>query len=79
MINAQYGTNLTTDDVTALGMKVLTVEQEFNRKAGFSSAHDRLPEFFRKNQLAPHNEVFDLGDEALDQVLSFAISSDTAR
>jgi len=46
MINARYGLTLSTDDVTALGKKVLHDELSFNRAAGFTPAHDRLPEFF---------------------------------
>ncbi|WP_034638623.1 aldehyde ferredoxin oxidoreductase family protein [Desulfofalx alkaliphila] len=70
MLNAQYGTELTVNDVTALGQQVLTVEREFNIKAGFGKAHDRLPEFFYEEELAPHNTKFDLREE-LDEVFKF--------
>lgn len=71
MINAQYGTQLTVDDVTALGQQVLKVEREFNEKAGFTKADDRLPEFFSTEELEPHNTKFDVKDEELDQVFNF--------
>ncbi|MFZ5945491.1 MAG: aldehyde ferredoxin oxidoreductase family protein [Bacillota bacterium] len=70
MINAQYGTSLTLDDVTELGKTVLNWEREFNKKAGFTNAHDRLPEFFADEQCAPHNETFDFTGEQLDSVYS---------
>jgi len=71
MLNAKYGLSLTGDDVSALGQKVLGIESEFNRRAGFSRADDRLPEFFRTEKLPPHNEVFDISDEELDTVFNF--------
>ncbi|MBN1572763.1 MAG: aldehyde ferredoxin oxidoreductase [Deltaproteobacteria bacterium] len=71
MLNAQYGLNLTADDVGALGMKILKIEREFNKKAGFTSADDRLPDFFYKEKLAPHNKVFEVTDKELDQVYNF--------
>lgn len=71
MINAQYGLSLTADDVTELGKSVLTAEKDFNDRAGFTKAHDRLPEFFQEEELAPHNVVFDVQDDELDKVNRF--------
>lgn len=68
MINAFYGLELTADDVTELGKSVLKNEREFNMKAGFTSKHDRLPEYFKKEPLPPHNITFQVKDEDLDQV-----------
>ncbi len=71
MINAQYGIHLTSDDVDELGKSVLRVELEFNRKAGFTNAHDRLPEFMEYEPLAPHNVVWDFTPEEIDEVMKF--------
>ncbi len=71
MLNAKYGLSLTGDDVGALGQRVLTIERDFNARAGFTPADDRLPEFFKLEKLAPHNEVFDVPDEELDTVFNF--------
>jgi aldehyde:ferredoxin oxidoreductase len=71
MVNAKYGLSLTGDDVTALGQRVLTMERDFNTRAGFTPADDRLPEFFKIEKLPPHNEVFDVPDEELDTVFNF--------
>ncbi|MCE7736600.1 MAG: hypothetical protein GPJ54_17085 [Candidatus Heimdallarchaeota archaeon] len=35
---------------------------------GMTNAHDRLPEFMKKEPLPPHNVVFDVTDEELDAV-----------
>ncbi|MBW2034301.1 MAG: aldehyde ferredoxin oxidoreductase [Deltaproteobacteria bacterium] len=71
MVNAKYGLSLTGDDVGALGQRVLTMERDFNTRAGFTPADDRLPEFFKLEKLPPHNEVFDVPDEELDTVFNF--------
>jgi aldehyde:ferredoxin oxidoreductase len=68
MINAQYGLALTTDDVGALGQRVLKAERAFNTAAGFTAKDDRLPRFFQTEPLPPHNVVFDVPDEELDSV-----------
>lgn len=71
MINAQYGLSLTADDVTALGKSILKVERAFNAAAGFTNAHDRLPEFFEYEPCAPHNAVWDFAPEEIDEVFNF--------
>lgn len=71
MINAFYGLELTGDDVTELGKSVLKNEREFNIKAGFTSKHDRLPEYFQREALPPHNITFQVKDEELDQLFNW--------
>ena len=71
MVNAKYGLSLTGDDIAALGQRVLKTENDFNARAGFTRAADRLPEFFRTEKLPPHDVVFDVSDEQLDSVLDF--------
>ena len=71
LLSAFYGMNMTGDDVTALGKKVLTWEREFNAQAGLTKAQDRLPEFFRKELLPPHNVTFQVSDADLDKVFDW--------
>ena len=71
LLGAFNGTTLTGDDVTALGKKILETERDFNRRAGFTSADDRLPAFFSKEPLAPHDLTFEVTDEDLDAVMSW--------
>jgi len=71
LLSAFYGMNMTGDDVTALGKKVLTWEREFNAQAGLTKAQDRLPEFFRKELLPPHNVTFQVSDADLDRVFDW--------
>jgi aldehyde:ferredoxin oxidoreductase len=71
MINARYGLSLTGDDVTELGKTILKAERAFNKAAGFTNAHDRLPEFYEYEALAPHNMVWDFTPEEIDEVYNF--------
>lgn len=71
MLNAFYGTSMTGDDVVALGKKVLSAERDFNARAGFTKQHDRLPRFFYTEPIAPHNQVFAMKDEELDEVFNW--------
>ena len=71
MLNARYGISLTGDDVTALGMSVLKTERAFNQAAGFTNAHDRLPEFFVDETLPPHDAIWDFSDEEIDEFWNF--------
>ncbi len=71
LINAKNGLSLTGDDVTNLGKSILKTERAFNQEAGFTSAHDRLPEFFEKEALPPHNLVWDFTGEEIDTFWDF--------
>lgn len=71
MINAFTGLGMTGDDVADMGKKILTMEREFNRQAGFTEKDDRLPEYFLKESLPPHNVTFDVSDDELDSVFNF--------
>ncbi len=71
MLNAKFGWHLTGDDVTGLGKRILTMEVDFNRRAGISEAADRLPEFFSEEELPPHYTTFDFTPEELQETLNF--------
>ena len=71
MINARFGINLTGDDVTNLGKHILKVEHQFNIEAGFSNIHDRLPEFFATETVAPHNAIWDFSAAEIDEFWNF--------
>ena len=71
LLNAFYGLSLTVEDVEAFGKSILKNEREFNKAAGLTAKHDRLPRFLKTEKLAPHEVVFDVTDEALDTVFNF--------
>jgi aldehyde:ferredoxin oxidoreductase len=56
-INAAHGTGLTKDFFEGLGRETLRLEQEFNRRAGFTEKDDELPEFFYTEPVPPTSHV----------------------
>ncbi len=71
LLGGFYGIEMTGDDVVALGQKVLTLEREFNKGAGFGPADDRLPSFFNTEKLPPHNLTFGVTDKELDELYNW--------
>ena len=71
LINSIYGIDIEGNYLKELGKSTLRFEREFNRRAGFSSQDDRLPEWMSFEPLPPHNTVFDVSAEDLDSVFDF--------
>jgi aldehyde:ferredoxin oxidoreductase len=71
VINGFSGASLTADDVTELGKSILKNERDFNAAAGFTNKDDRLPDYFKKEKLPPHDITFQVSDEDLDQVHNY--------
>jgi aldehyde:ferredoxin oxidoreductase len=65
------GTPVTPNDVKALGEKILKLERDFNLKAGFTEADDRLPDFMMEEEIPPHNVTFTVPDSELDRLFKF--------
>jgi aldehyde:ferredoxin oxidoreductase len=71
MLNARFDIALTGDDVVNLGKHILKIEHQFNIDAGFSNIHDRLPEFFNTEPVAPHNAIWDFSGAEIDEFWNF--------
>jgi aldehyde:ferredoxin oxidoreductase len=71
MVAAKMGKSFGKEDWDALGLRVLKAEREFNRKAGFTNADDRLPKMFYEEPLPPHNKVVVISDEEMDKTFDF--------
>ena len=71
MVAAKMGKSFGQDDWHALGLRVLKAEREFNRKAGFTNADDRLPKMFYEEPLPPHNKAVVISDEEMDKTFDF--------
>ncbi len=68
LMAAFLGTQYSEADLDLLGRRVLNTEHRFNRGAGFTSAHDRLPEFMTEVKIPPHDLLFDVPDDELDRL-----------
>jgi aldehyde:ferredoxin oxidoreductase len=70
MINGIYGWGWNVEDYNQFNREVLRTELEFNRRAGITSEDYRIPEYMREEALPPHDVVFDIPDEELDNVFT---------
>lgn len=68
LLRARYGWDLPDDIFFRLGWETLRLERAFNRRAGFTPAHDRLPEWMTREPLPPTGAVFDVPPEELDRI-----------
>jgi aldehyde:ferredoxin oxidoreductase len=71
LLNARYGWQVGAEVMEKLGKETLSLEREFNRRAGFTAADDRMPEWMREEPLPPHNAVYDVPDADLDGIFNW--------
>ena len=72
LLKSRYGWETGSDILQELGKQTLLLEREFNRRAGFTAADDRLPESMTRERLPPHQAVFDVSEEDLDTVFDWS-------
>lgn len=65
LVSARLGREIKKEDLLAFARESLEIEKAFNRKAGFTEAHDRLPEHFYEEPNPASGCVFDITDEDL--------------
>lgn len=68
LVNARYGWNVSEDYLFELGRESIQMEREFNWRAGFTSADDRIPEWMTYEKLSPHDTAFDVPQEEIDTI-----------
>ena len=68
LLNARYGNDLNKEDVSNIGINTIKDELAFNHSAGWTDAHNILPEFLRMEKLPPHDEVFDISQDEIDVI-----------
>jgi aldehyde:ferredoxin oxidoreductase len=71
MVNARYGWGVPDDFLQGLGKETIQMEREWNRRAGFTKEHDRLPEWMTREPLPPNDCVFDVPPEAMDKIFDW--------
>lgn len=67
-VGAILGEDLSKNYLRELGAKVLAIEVDFNRRAGFTRQDDRLPSFMLEEKVMPSGNVFDVPEEDIDSV-----------
>jgi aldehyde:ferredoxin oxidoreductase len=68
LMTALNGSEVAVSDLQELGKKTLRAEIDFNKRAGFTKAHDRLPEVMTEVGIKPHDLVFDVPYEEVDTI-----------
>ncbi len=67
LIKARLGINFKDSDLIELGRETLRLERAFNQEAGFTHAHDDLPEFFQKEENPDSGSIFDISRKEMQQ------------
>jgi len=70
-VNRSYGWKLKPEAVAESGKAVLNKEVAFNRAAGLGPSTDRLPDFFKREKLTPHDGIFDVSEDEIEKVFQF--------
>ncbi|MEW9670630.1 aldehyde ferredoxin oxidoreductase C-terminal domain-containing protein [Ammoniphilus sp. 3BR4] len=68
LVTGYTGVPTTAEDIVELAKNTIRKEHAFNRSAGFSKAHDRLPEHFYLDENPASKTKFDVPDEELDTI-----------
>ena len=76
LLQARYGWDVPGDILQELGRQTLILERKFNQRAGFSKDDDRLPVWMTREELSPHNAVFDVPNTELDKVFDWIDEDD---
>ena len=66
LINARYGYDWNIETLVIKAKTMLRLELEFNKRAAFTSADDRLPEFFETETLPPAGRTWDITGDEID-------------
>ena len=71
LVNGQHGWDVGPDYLSELGRETIKLEREFNSRAGFTPADDRLPEWMTREKLPPVDTTFDVPESDLDGVFDW--------
>lgn len=74
LLKARYGWDVDETILQQLGKETLKLEREFNRRAGFTPADDRLPEWMTEEALPPNQCVFDVDEREMDDLFNWDLS-----
>jgi aldehyde:ferredoxin oxidoreductase len=71
LLNARFGWGLDMSWFEKISVETLKDEQRFNQLAGFTLAHNRLPECFTERPLPELETVFDVPEVDLDKLIEY--------
>ena len=68
LVSGYIGLEVTADDIVQMAKDTLKTEHAFNRGAGMTKVHDRLPEHFYEEVNPASQTVFDVPNEEMDTI-----------
>ena len=68
LLKARWGVETTPERLRREAWETVLLERGFNRRAGFTPAHDRLPEFFEEEINPANGQGFDVPEDTLRRV-----------
>ncbi|MEW5827138.1 MAG: aldehyde ferredoxin oxidoreductase C-terminal domain-containing protein [Candidatus Bipolaricaulota bacterium] len=68
LVSGRLGRDVSFSDIVTAAAHTLTLERDFNQRAGRSDAFCDVPEFMRFEPLPPHNTVFDIGHDEMMRI-----------
>lgn len=68
LLKARWGVETTPEWLRREAWETVLLERGFNRRAGLTPAHDRLPEFFEEEINPANGQVFDVLEDTLRRV-----------
>ena len=70
-ISGVMGIEMTREDIEEIAYDTIRVERTFNRDAGFTKEHDRLPEWMVSEVLPSTGSAFDVRQEEIEAIFPF--------
>jgi aldehyde:ferredoxin oxidoreductase len=71
MLKTLWGWEVTIEELRKMAKEALERELEFNRRAGFTPAHDRLPDFMYTEKLEPNGMAYDIPSDETGRLYDF--------
>ena len=68
LVNGRFGSEITFADIAEASAATIDVERRFNDSAGVPDRLTDVPEFMRTEPLPPHNTVYDISLETMQQI-----------
>jgi aldehyde:ferredoxin oxidoreductase len=62
-----YGEEVSRDQIADMGWQCLQDEWEFNKRAGFTSKDDEMPDCMKEDAIGPAKVVFDVDANTISQ------------
>lgn len=68
LYNAIYGVNIGPEALGMMGVQTITMEREFNKRAGFTPKDDIIPQFFREEPISIAPQKFDVDQKQIEMM-----------